>query len=59
MPALIFWLGVVPPAQLAAARTSGAPMPSLHSAKLAPDPAAIRTGVASLVAIALDLLPPR
>ena len=57
VPALIFWLGVVPPAQLAAARASGAPMPSLHSATLAPDPAAIPVGVRSLVSIALELLP--
>jgi hippurate hydrolase len=52
VPALIFWVGTVPPD-----RKAGAPSPSLHSSKFAPDLApALRTAVIALSSVALDLL---
>ncbi len=59
VPALIFMIGAVPHAKAEAARTSGAPLPSLHASAFAPDLGpALRTAVTSLVALSWELLPP-
>lgn len=57
IPLTIFYLGAADPDKLAAAKQSGVPLPSPHSALFAPvyDPA-IRTGVAAMTAMAMDLL---
>jgi hippurate hydrolase len=57
IPLTMFWLGAADPDKLAQSRTSGVALPSLHSALFAPvyEPA-IRTGVTSMSAMALDLL---
>lgn len=58
VPAVMFRLGTVSPARLEAMRQRGQEPPSLHSALFHPDPEpALETGVVSLVAAALELLP--
>jgi hippurate hydrolase len=53
----IFWLGAVPQAQFDAAKASGAILPSLHSARFAPDPGpTLATGVAAMTAAAQMVL---
>jgi hippurate hydrolase len=53
----LFWLGVVDPALVAAAAAKGEPLPSLHSARMAPLPQpAITTGVELMTRAALTLL---
>ncbi|WP_262696160.1 M20 metallopeptidase family protein [Kordiimonas aquimaris] len=57
IPSVIFWLGAVPPEQVAKAEQEGLQLPSLHSSLFAPayEPT-IKTGVDALVGIAFDLL---
>ena len=58
VPAMMFALGAVEPQKYEKARASGAALPSLHSSEFAPDrERTIRTGVASLTAVTVDLLP--
>lgn len=57
IPAVLYSLGATDPRNLAESRKTGVPLPTLHSALFAPDYAlAISTGVASMTAMALDLL---
>lgn len=57
VPFIVFWLGAADSARLAAAKSGGPLLPSLHSALFAPvyEPA-IRTGVTAMTAMALDLM---
>lgn len=58
-PGLMLWLGVVEPARYAAAKESGAALPSTHSPIFAPDWVnALPTGVYALTETALMLLAP-
>ena len=61
IPAFMFNLGVTAPERIAESRRpGGAPLPSLHSSRFAPDRGpAIRTGVRAALAAMLDLLAPR
>ena len=60
IPSLIFWIGAVDPAKVAAAEAGGAPLPSLHSPFFAPAPEqTLKTGVEAMTAAALELLDPR
>src|SRR5262249_16919688 len=57
VPLCLFRVGVVSPADYAAAEKSGLPLPSLHSRKFAPVPEpTLKAGVTAMTAIALDLL---
>jgi hippurate hydrolase len=57
VPIFLFWLGTVAPEKVAAARTSGTPLPSLHSALYAPVPEpSIRTGVTAMSLAVLELV---
>jgi amidohydrolase len=57
VPAVIYWLGATEPKKLEQAKAQGTALPSLHSPLFAPERApAIKTGVTTLVAAALDLL---
>jgi hippurate hydrolase len=57
IPTVMYWLGAANPAQYAASRASGVPLPSLHSALFAPDyEPAITTGVSAMTSMALNLL---
>jgi hippurate hydrolase len=57
IPTVMYWLGAANPAQFAASRASGVPLPSLHSALFAPDyEPAITTGVTAMTSMALNLL---
>lgn len=57
VPGLLFWVGAVRPELWTRAQKDGQPLPSLHSARFAPDvPAALRTAVLSMSAVSLDLL---
>jgi amidohydrolase len=52
----MFWLGAVKQSTYDAAQKSGAGLPSLHSAKFAPDPEpTIKTGVEAMTVAALDI----
>ncbi|WP_017930245.1 amidohydrolase [Robiginitomaculum antarcticum] len=56
IPSFIYWLGAVAPADYAAAKASGATLPSLHSPTFLPDAApTIDTGVKAMSASALGL----
>jgi hippurate hydrolase len=59
IPSLLMRLGATPKAQYEASlRPNAPPLPSLHSSQFAPDAAlALRTGVRTLVALALGILP--
>jgi hippurate hydrolase len=60
IPIAIFWLGSIDRATIDAAKESGRPLPSLHSAEFAPVAApAIRTGASAMAAAVLDLMKPR
>ena len=55
-PITLFWLGGVKPADYDASLESGDPLPTLHSAKFAPDyPLAIKTGVNAMSTVITDL----
>jgi len=57
IPVMMFWLGGADPVKLRAARASGQPLPSLHSALWAPVPEpTLRSGVIATTAAALALL---
>jgi hippurate hydrolase len=57
IPGVMYWLGAADGAKLAESRKTGVPLPSPHSALFAPVYApAIKTGVAAMTAVALDLL---
>jgi len=56
IPIYMFRLGGVSPASLKASRAQGQPLPSLHSAKFAPDPACIPFGTIAMTAAVLELL---
>jgi hippurate hydrolase len=57
IPLAVFWLGVADPEKLAAAKKSGEPLPTPHSAKFAPVyEAALRTGVSAMTAMAVELM---
>jgi amidohydrolase len=57
IPFVFFWLGAADPEKWAAAKKTGVPLPSNHSARFAPvyEPT-IRTGVMAMTAMAVDLL---
>ncbi|QDU57887.1 M20 metallopeptidase family protein [Aeoliella mucimassa] len=60
IPICMFKLGVVNQERLDQYASDGTPPPSLHSPKFYPDPEpALRTGIATMGAIALDLLAPK
>ncbi|MDR3751967.1 MAG: amidohydrolase [Terracidiphilus sp.] len=57
IPAVLYWLGASDPGKLAESRTTGVPLPSMHSALFAPVyTPAITAGVTAMSAMALDLL---
>jgi hippurate hydrolase len=57
VPICILRLGASAPEKIAESERTGTPLPSLHSGKFAPVPEpAIKTGVAAMTAVALDLL---
>ncbi len=57
IPSLLFNLGAVEPAKVAASKQSGKPLPSLHSSLFAPLPEpTLRTGVKAMTAVVLDLM---
>ena len=57
IPAVIFWVGAVEPAKVAASRQTGTPLPSLHSALFAPVPEpTIRTAVKAMTTAVLELM---
>jgi len=56
IPIYMFRLGGVSSAAMKQAQALGQPLPSLHSAKFAPDTACIRTGVTAMSAAVLELL---
>ena len=56
-PSVLLWVGSAEQAAFAAAQAGGRPLPGIHSPQFAPDAErAIRTGVATLVCSALELL---
>lgn len=56
-PTFLYRLGSVDPAQWAASRAGGDPLPSLHSRRYAPDEVGtLRTGLRSMTRLALSLL---
>lgn len=60
VPGVIFSFGAVEPKRYEEATKTGKPLPSLHSSEFAPDPVpTIRTGVASMTTVALNLLAPK
>jgi hippurate hydrolase len=57
IPGMMYWLGAADAEKLEQSRKTGVPLPSLHSALFAPVYApAIKTGVAAMTGMALDLL---
>jgi hippurate hydrolase len=56
IPIYMFRLGGVSPAAMKRSQALGQPLPSLHSAKFAPDTACIKTGVMAMSAAVLELL---
>jgi hippurate hydrolase len=57
IPGAMYWLGAADAEKLAESRKTGVPLPSPHSALFAPVYApAIKTGVAAMTGMALDLL---
>jgi len=57
IPSLLFNLGAIEPAKVAASKQSGKPLPSLHSSLFAPLPEpTLRTGVKAMTAVVLDLM---
>lgn len=59
IPIAIFWLGSIEPSVIEAAAAEGRTLPSLHSSGFRADAKpAIRTGVAGMTAVVLDLMKP-
>ena len=57
VPTCMFRVGAVDPAKFAESQRTGVPLPSLHSNKFLPVPEpTLKTGVAAMTAVALDLL---
>ncbi len=57
VPAFMFNVGAVDPANVAESKKTGKPLPSLHSSKFAPVPEpTIRTGMIGMTAAILDLM---
>ena len=57
IPTTIFWLGAVEPAKVKQSKETGTPLPSLHSALVAPLPEpTLRTGVKAMTSAVLELL---
>jgi amidohydrolase len=57
IPSLLFNLGAVEPARVAASKQSGKPLPSLHSSLFAPLPEpTLRTGVKAMTTVVLELM---
>lgn len=57
VPSLIFFIGAVNPAKFEAAKRTGEPLPSLHSASFAPDrEPSLRTGIEAETTAVLELL---
>jgi amidohydrolase len=57
IPSLLFWLGAVKDSTYLDAKSSGKPLPSLHSPFFAPDPGpTIEAGVTAMTSAALELL---
>jgi len=59
IPICLFRLGAVDPAKVAESQRTGIPLPSLHSSRFAPmtEPT-LKTGVAAMTAVALEILRP-
>ena len=56
VPITIFWLGGVNQEVYQASQKTGAPLPSLHSSKFAPDyKVALPTGIQAMTRTAIDL----
>ena len=57
IPSCMFWLGAVEPAKVETSKTSGKPLPSLHSSLFEPLPEpTLRTGVKAMTAAVLELM---
>jgi hippurate hydrolase len=57
IPSVMFWLGAVEPAKVAASKKSGKPLPSLHSSLFEPLPEpTLRTGIRAMTAAVLELM---
>src|SRR5262249_28747184 len=57
VPSVQFWVGAANPQKLEQSKSSGTPLPSLHSSEWAPErEAAIKTAVTAEVSAALELL---
>ena len=56
IPIFMFRLGAVSSAAVKRAQALGEPLPSLHSAKFAPDTACLKTGVTAMTAAVLELV---
>ena len=57
IPAVDFHIGAVDPVKIAESKTTGEPLPSLHSSKFAPVPEpTIRTGVVAMTTAVLELM---
>jgi hippurate hydrolase len=57
IPATMFWLGAVDPAQMKQSRETGSQLPSLHSALFAPVPEpTLRTGIKAMTAAVLEVM---
>ncbi len=57
VPIVLYRLGAVDPAKVEQSEKTGIPLPSLHSSRFAPVPEpTIKTGIASMTAVALELL---
>jgi amidohydrolase len=57
IPTVMFWLGAMDPAKLAAARSAGKSLPGLHTSRFEPLPEpTLRTGVIAMTSVAVALL---
>ena len=56
IPIYMFRLGGVSPAVMKRSRVLGQSLPSLHSAKFAPDTECIKTGITAMTAAVLELV---
>jgi hippurate hydrolase len=57
IPAVDFHVGAVAPEEIAASKSTGTPLPSLHSSKFAPVPEpTLRTGIVAMTAAVLELM---
>ena len=57
IPTVLFRLGAIDAARIAASKASGVPLPSLHSSLFMPTPEpTIRTGVVAMTSVVIDLM---